>query len=209
MEGLSKTINKKQRELIITNDGVYGLLGLKSNNGFTIEGRYFNNMLQYYYFYLATNNTSLQNSIMKVKTTAGLNIIYGNKYGYKTCTPELHIYHYNWKRSIKILIRGLKSKINQNPDVKMILISTGDCYIKYQAGNDMFLGCGFDNKGLNLLGILLMMIRDEILKKKDTSSTNLFHNACFHLNCIEIAQPYVMGNPLNIIYESDEDDDYN
>ena len=207
MENLSKTA-KKQKDITIIhrNEGLYGLLSMKSNRGFSFRDTYFNTLLHYYYYYLASDNSTMQKSILSIKSCEGLNIVYGHKQGYKSGTPENHILHYNWKQTVKILMRGISARLNQNMDLRMMIGTLSDFHIYYHAGNDIFLGCGFDRKGLNLMGILTMMVCDEVLKRNNTYSLSLFRDACNFMNSLEIIQPYTKGAQLNVIYESDEEE---
>jgi predicted NAD-dependent protein-ADP-ribosyltransferase YbiA (DUF1768 family) len=204
MESLTKSARKTK---VITNEGLYGLLSLKAQRGFSLNGHYFPSLLQYYYVYLTSNNLKLQKQILTIISSAGLNIVYGYKYGYLSACPETHVANFNWKRTIKILMRGLRAKINQNTDVKMILRSLIGYDINYHAGNDVFLGCGYDGKGLNLMGVLIMLIRDEILKSDNSNSISMLREVCRKLNYVELGQPHSPGRHLNIIYESDDEED--
>jgi len=206
MESLAKPA-KKAKPITITNDGIYSLLSLKSNRGFSLNGYNYPTLLHYYYVYLTSNNLKVQKLLLSVVSCEGLNIVYRHKYGHLSSSPETHVANFSWRRTIKILMRGLRAKINQNSDVKMILRTLGGYHINYHAGNDTFLGSGFDGKGLNLLGILIMLLRDEILKNDNTTSMSMLREACKKLNYIEINQPYNPGRRLNIIYESDEEED--
>lgn len=206
MESLAKSA-KKIKAVTITNEGIYSILSLKSNRGFSLNGYNFPTLLHYYYVYLTSDNINLQKLLLSVTSCAGLNIVYGHKYGYLSSSPETHVANFSWKRTIKILMRGLRAKINQNTDVKMILRTLGGYHINYHAGNDVFLGSGYDGKGLNLMGILLMLLRDEILKHDNTTSMSMLREGCQKLNYIEINQPYSPGQQLNIIYESDDEED--
>jgi predicted NAD-dependent protein-ADP-ribosyltransferase YbiA (DUF1768 family) len=207
MESLSKTA-KKQKEITIIHkhEGPYGLLSMKSNRGFSMDGNYFNTLLHYYYYYLASDSSTMQKTIMSIKSCEGLNIIYGHKQGYKSGNPEAHIVYYNWKRTVKILIRGLRERMNQNMDIRMMISTLSDFHIYYHAGTDVFLGCGFDRKGLNLLGILMMMMRDDIMCRNNDYSISLFRDVCRFMSSLEIRQPLTTRMRLNVIYESDDEE---
>jgi ribA/ribD-fused uncharacterized protein len=61
-----------------------------------------------------------------------------------------------------IMLNGLRHKIQQHPDVRALLLSTGDARLVENSPYDYIWGCGKDGTGTNLLGFAWMQIRDEI-----------------------------------------------
>ena len=70
-----------------------------------------------------------------------------------------------------IVLEGTRLKVAQNPDIKRILLETGDAIIAEAAANDRIWGIGLNIvkaragkawRGQNLLGKALMQVRDEI-----------------------------------------------
>lgn len=57
-----------------------------------------------------------------------------------------------------IMLKGLRAKYSQNPDLKRKLIATGDADIHENSPTDMVWGI----KGKDMLGKLLMKVRDEL-----------------------------------------------
>jgi ribA/ribD-fused uncharacterized protein len=54
---------------------------------------------------------------------------------------------------------ALQHKFSQNPDLKALLLSTGDAQLVEGSPKDSFWGCGADGRGQNWLGRLLMEVR--------------------------------------------------
>lgn len=73
------------------------------------------------------------------------------------------IWNNNKKYNIKKFI--LNCKIKQHPSIGKNLLRTGLKPIIYTCKNESFFGIGFDNKGKNMLGKILMDIRQELYRK--------------------------------------------
>ncbi len=57
---------------------------------------------------------------------------------------------------------ALKAKFTQNEDLKNILLETGDAILVEHTENDNYWGDGGDGNGKNMLGKLLMELREEL-----------------------------------------------
>lgn len=67
----------------------------------------------------------------------------------------------DWEEvKISIMETAICAKMNQHPVFKSILLSTGNCMLIERTANDSFWGDGGNGKGLNMLGIILMKIRN-------------------------------------------------
>lgn len=53
-------------------------------------------------------------------------------------------------------------KFSQHPDIRAKLIATGDAYLCEHTTNDSYWGDGGDGSGQNMLGKILMIVRDEL-----------------------------------------------
>lgn len=62
-----------------------------------------------------------------------------------------------------IMRKAVCAKFTQNIDIKDILISTGRETIIEKTTNDYYWGCGKDGSGKNMLGIILMEVREKLL----------------------------------------------
>lgn len=61
-----------------------------------------------------------------------------------------------------IMREALKAKFTQNKDLKKILLETGDAQLIEHTANDSYWADGGDGSGKNMLGILLMGLREEL-----------------------------------------------
>ncbi len=61
-----------------------------------------------------------------------------------------------------IMRKAVYAKFLQNSDIKNILLETGSEYIVEKTSNDYYWGCGVNGTGKNMLGIILMEIRDKL-----------------------------------------------
>lgn len=81
------------------------------------------------------------------------------------------------KNKIDIMLKGVRAKFNQNPELATQLIATGS--LTLQEGNkwgDMFWGINLNPKkgivgaGKNILGHILMQVRSELVLQKEQRS---------------------------------------
>ncbi len=61
-----------------------------------------------------------------------------------------------------IMRKAVRAKFTQHDDLRQILLSTGDARIVEHTENDSYWGDGGDGKGRNMLGRILMEIREEL-----------------------------------------------
>ena len=61
-----------------------------------------------------------------------------------------------------VMKKALLAKFTQHEDLKNLLISTGEAKLIEHTENDAYWGDGGDGKGKNVLGILLMQVREEL-----------------------------------------------
>jgi ribA/ribD-fused uncharacterized protein len=66
------------------------------------------------------------------------------------------------KARVEIMREALRAKFTQHDDLREQLLSTGDAEIVEHTENDEFWGDGGDGSGTNMLGRLLMELRDEL-----------------------------------------------
>jgi N-glycosidase YbiA len=65
-----------------------------------------------------------------------------------------------------VMREAVRRKFEANPDICDILLLTGDEQIVEQTTRDYYWGCGTDGTGKNMLGKILMEVRD-ILRRGD------------------------------------------
>jgi ribA/ribD-fused uncharacterized protein len=60
---------------------------------------------------------------------------------------------------VTVMRKALRAKFEQHPELKALLVSTGDAKLIEHTPDDSYWGDGGDGSGKNLLGILLMEVR--------------------------------------------------
>jgi ribA/ribD-fused uncharacterized protein len=63
---------------------------------------------------------------------------------------------------VSIMTDAVRAKFTQHEDIRAILIGTGDARIVEHTKNDGYWGDGGDGSGKNMLGQVLMRVRDEL-----------------------------------------------
>jgi N-glycosidase YbiA len=69
----------------------------------------------------------------------------------------------DWESAkVDVMRRALDAKFRQHDDLRALLLSTGDEELIEETDTDSFWGCGSDGEGRNMLGRLLMELRDRL-----------------------------------------------
>ena len=68
----------------------------------------------------------------------------------------------------EIMYKGLFAKFTQHKNLKNVLLDTQDAILQEDSPTDYIWGTGADGTGQNLLGFILMKVRDDI-RKNETS----------------------------------------
>ena len=66
-----------------------------------------------------------------------------------------------------IMREDLRAKFTQNKDLRKILLETGDAELVEHTANDNYWGDGGDGSGKNMLGKLLMELREELKREEN------------------------------------------
>lgn len=69
---------------------------------------------------------------------------------------------------VSVMREAIYAKFTQHPELKDLLISTNDSKLVEHTSNDSYWGDGGNGKGKNMLGILLMEIRENIKNEKES-----------------------------------------
>lgn len=65
---------------------------------------------------------------------------------------------------VGVMRKAVHAKFLQHPDIKEILVATGDAMLVEHTTNDAYWGDGGDGRGRNMLGQILMEVREELKK---------------------------------------------
>jgi len=69
-----------------------------------------------------------------------------------------------------LMRRAVLAKFEQHPDIRAILLATGDEPIVENAPGDRYWGCGADGSGKNMLGIILEEVRATLRTRAEPSA---------------------------------------
>lgn len=64
-----------------------------------------------------------------------------------------------------VMRRALRAKFEQHEDIRDRLLATGDAKLIEKTSGDYYWGCGKHGTGRNMLGVLLMELRDQLQKE--------------------------------------------
>lgn len=70
------------------------------------------------------------------------------------------------KIKVDVMLRGVKAKFEQHAELMELLLNTGDSEIIHDSPWDNFWGNGPKGDGYNMLGKILMQVRDEEREKR-------------------------------------------
>ncbi len=146
----------EQKTINIYRHGFYDLLFNNNSKGFDYNGCYFMNMAHYYQYYIAPEKHK-QHVLMATCISKA------EAYNWESYPiakdPEKHIMKYDATETIRRLLDALIENCKQNSCIKTMLKLTGCARLLYVDDDDSFLGVGRDNRGLNTMGIVLMLAR--------------------------------------------------
>ena len=63
---------------------------------------------------------------------------------------------------VEVMRKALRAKFTQHDELRQLLLDTGDAKLVEHTGNDSYWGDGGDGRGRNMLGQLLMQVREEL-----------------------------------------------
>lgn len=108
----------------------------------------------------------------------------------------------NWEEiKNNVMKKALRLKFFQNKFLKNLLISTVEEEIIENSPIDSYWGCGPDGTGLNMLGKLLMEVRDELQYKNILYTIGNTFN--YEQYFEEQGNPVKVGKAANYTYDSD------
>jgi len=61
-----------------------------------------------------------------------------------------------------VMRRAVRAKFEQHSDIRAVLLGTGDEELIEDAPDDYYWGCGIEGTGKNMLGKILMEVREEL-----------------------------------------------
>jgi ribA/ribD-fused uncharacterized protein len=74
----------------------------------------------------------------------------------------------DWESAkVAVMRKAVRAKFTQHPDLRAILLATGDAGIVEHTENDSYWGDGGDGSGKNWLGKILMEVREELQEDRE------------------------------------------
>lgn len=176
----------EQKTINIYRHGFYNLLFNNNNKGFQYNGLYFMNMAHYYQYYIAPR--TVKQHVLTATCISRAEAFNWESYDIAK-DPEKHIMKYDATETIRRLLDALIENCKQNSCIKTMLNLTGGARLRYFDDDDRFLGYGSDNRGLNIMGIVLMLARRYFtFKQRDSIAEDDLKMIILHITAIKKEQ---------------------
>jgi predicted NAD-dependent protein-ADP-ribosyltransferase YbiA (DUF1768 family) len=199
-------LSKAQRKTVIVSaEGALSALHADSKYGFVLDSKDFKTFMHYYYYCISTGDKTLQNNIIKNSSINNARLSLGSITCNRLLDYQIVIRQYNSHKLCTLLIRGIIEKCQQNPIVKMVLNLSGDSQINFDCGNDTYLGVGPDGLGLNVMGVLTMIVRSKFNfkgKNGKVYAEDKFTELNSRIRAVELSKP---GLSLTTIEEDEKE----
>jgi len=73
----------------------------------------------------------------------------------------------DWEQiKVEVMTQAVRAKFTQHADLRAMLLGTGEATLVEHTSNDAYWGDGGDGSGKNMLGQILMKIRDEFRREE-------------------------------------------
>ena len=136
---------------ILTSD--YPEFGRFSHHPFIVDGKLFDTVEHYYQSSKCVRYVERE----KIRNIRRVSEV---RYFIKTLRPDL-LWELTNESKINIMRAALNEKMSQHDEIMKLLLSTKDIHIIDDVTNDIFWGIDKDGNGDNMLGKLLMEIRNK------------------------------------------------
>ncbi len=131
----------------------YGCFSNFSPHGFTVDGEYWPTSEHYFQaqkFVGTEHERRIQEAASPMKAA---------QMGRQRSRPL----RADWEQvKDDVMRRAVKAKFAQHDEIRAILLGTGDAPIVENAPRDYYWGCGSKGSGKNMLGIILVEVREQL-----------------------------------------------
>lgn len=134
--------------------GEHGYMSNFSKHSFVVNGERWKTSEHYYQAQKYTNNRHRYSEIKNQKTPA-----LAAKLGRDKSFPIREDWEFV---KDQIMFDAISAKFEQNPDIKAKLLGTEGAHLVEDSLIDYYWGCGKNGTGKNMLGVLLMLLRDKL-----------------------------------------------
>ena len=148
--------------------GAYGQLSNFSSHAVFLDSRRWPSVEHYYQAskFAKQRHPHAQHIYDAIGTMALPEIAARQGRAYERACP--HLIRSDWavvKR--EVMLTALRAKFAAHEDCRECLLATGRELIVESSPNDYFWGCGYDRTGNNVLGKLLMVVREELRESRE------------------------------------------
>ena len=135
----------------------YGWLSNSAPYPISLEGKMWYTS-EHYFQTQKFHDLTIQKKILKTRSAAEVVRIAGN--------PKLRVRR-DWD-AVKLGVMGtaVRTKFTQITDLKLLLLNTGDAVLVEHNPHDSYWSSGIEGKGKNMLGVILMEIREELRRSQ-------------------------------------------
>jgi len=135
--------------------GKYGFLSCLFKKPLTFKDRTFPTA-EHHYVFLKLRDPIIAEWVMKAPKPHLVSIVSHGLFSWDIVP--------NWSKiKVEEMLNVLRAKFS-DPELKERLLATGDAILREASKTDSFWGIGKNGKGKNMLGKLLMQVREEILE---------------------------------------------
>jgi len=137
----------------------YGCFSNFSRHGFELDGKYWKTS-EHYFQAMKFAGTKYEDKVREARSPKDAATL-----GRRRDFPLRK----DWE-AVKddVMRRAILKKFQTHDDICKILIDTGDEHLVENAPGDYYWGCGKDGSGKNMLGIILVEIREQLQNPKST-----------------------------------------
>jgi len=136
-----------------TTSGDYGAFSNFSRHGFMLDGKYWKTS-EHYFQAMKFEGTEYEDKVREALSPKEAATI-----GRRRDLPLRK----DWEDvKDEIMHRAVLKKFQTHEDLKKVLLSTGNQAIVENAPSDYYWGCGQDGTGKNMLGHILMKVREKL-----------------------------------------------
>lgn len=131
----------------------YGCFSNFSRHGFELDGKYWKTS-EHYFQAMKFEGTEYEDQVREARSPKDAATL-----GRRRDFPLRK----DWE-SVKddVMRRAVLKKFQTHDDIQQTLLDTGDEVLIENAPGDYYWGCGKDGSGKNMLGIILMVVREQL-----------------------------------------------
>ena len=136
-----------------THENPYGCFTNFSRHGFELDGKWWTTS-EHYFQAQKFAGTPQAEEVRQLPTP---------REAFNLARDLKHLVRPDWSNvRDSVMLKAVERKFESNADIQTILLSTGDALLVENSPVDSYWGCGADGKGKNMLGKILMEVREKL-----------------------------------------------